>query len=331
LAETLVEVGVAPPGARFGGLGLLNGGAWTPAMREILVARYPEHPDELGRVTFELPKRRAELEALLGDLRQRGIEPVLDYHVPRNPTPARVHSVPYYLMGADRKSSAYLSGSLFEQQYSCCLPKPAPLMGHDAGCGLRKRQVKKLQLAEAGGLGLDDVVEAVVDPLTHPWQAIVVSARFRDALMASDLRGFGFLPISGPKASPEDRLIEARDCNSDLADCFQWVIFGQAKPIPISEFSLRRGPCSVCTVVIGHEEPYRFSQPLSPALFAGDADVLVSNDVVLPSGQVQSTINGSAIASSRFVEFSVREKFRGLSRLSGRAPHFTALYFGRKY
>ena len=232
------------------------------------------------------------------------------------------------MVGLPENSPGFFVGEIFAGQFDCDLPIPAPGIGHDSGCGIRKTQTRKLQLLERRRAKDADVILPHVESLVQGWQLLVVSARFREAALAKGLSGLNYLPISGPKACAEDRLLSSGSCASDTADYFQCAITGRSKPLPIRDFTVKRGPCGICGSVVGKDEPYRLSQPLAATLFAGDPDIQACDELALPGGRTIGCLDGHVFVSSRFLELCLREKFRGFSSWSGRAPNFTALYFG---
>lgn len=326
-AGATFEVGVSPPGTNFR-LGFPSGSVWTRAALEIVAAHTPRAAGHGGRFAFLIPAEMDLLRKVLIALRQSEFHPVFDYTCYENPSGEGLHSIPMYGVGVHIQSWGFSAREMFERQFACELPKAEPVIGYDAGCGVRKVQRRKLQIVDPRRVKVGDVIEPYVDPLVLGWQLLVVSARFCEILLRSGMSGFEFLPVAGPDARAADLLLSSGNCASDSKDHFQWVITGRSKPIPIREFAVLRGPCGVCGRAVGSDEPYHLSQPLSRSIFEGGPDVQVCDELNLPDDRRVMCLDGNLFVSSRFVEICVREKFRGLSSLKGRAPSFAALYFG---
>lgn len=326
-AGATFEVGVSPPGTNFN-LGFPSGAAWVRSAREIFLAHTARSTGHSGRYAFLIPTEIELVTRVLAALRHSGIEPVTDYACHANPSREQLHSISMYGVGIHAQSWGFEARGIFDRQLDCDLPKPAPLIGHDAGCGVRKVQRRKLQIVDPRKIKKADVFEPYVDPLVLGWQLLVVSSRFREVLQGSGMTGFEFLPVAGPTASPHELLLSSGDCASDAPDCFQWVIAGRSKPIPIREFRPVRGPCGVCGRLVGGDEPYHLSQPLSESIFEAGPDVQVCDELNLPDDRRVMCLDGNLFVSSRFVDLCVREKFRGFSSLKGKAPNFVGLYFG---
>jgi hypothetical protein len=324
----IYELGVSPPGSLFKGISFPTGGAWSSEQLQIIQELAVGSPDECGRVALKLPAESDEARTLLAAFERTNACPILDYQLLQNPGIADVHAVPMYSAKARIQSEGFSALNIFEDQTSCGLPKQAPLLGHTAGCGLRKKQLYKLQITNPSRIKDGDVIEPHIAPFVLHWQTLVVSARFRETLLASDLSGFEFLPIAGPNASFDELRLTGEKAESDSQDWFQWVITGRTRPIPIQEFTPLRGACARCGASSGFAQPYYLSQPLDLNHFSGGGDIQVNEVLELPDGSVVMSTDGHLFASSRFVEVCLRRKFKGLTGLAGRAACFSALYFG---
>jgi len=322
------EIGVSAPDARCRRSSFPSAGNWSPEALAVIAEYTPRKEWAPGRYVFAYPHEEVLLRQVLAALRRSGVEPVIDYHLRSNPSPKNVHAVPWYLAGVHLQSDGFSAREAFEHQRECGLPKPEPVIGHDAGCGLRKAQRRKLQLVDARRVRVGDVIEPLVEPLVLSWQLLVVSRRFRDAMMRSGLTGFAFLPIAGPDAAPAELSLDSGNCASDTPDYFQWVIFGRTRPVGVQDFVASHRECRRCGRVDGDSQPYYVSQPMKPAWFEPAKDVQACTELEVRDGRRFMCLSGNFFVSSRLVELCLREKFRGLTGLTGRAPSFTALYFG---
>lgn len=323
------EVGVSPPGSTFR-FGSPTGGAWSPEAIEILSWPAPRSEDHGGRVPFHIPRDSELLVSILERLRFSGNVPILDYWCKSNPSADALSSVPIFLAVIDKQVKGFDTRILFEDQASCDLPKPEYVLGSETGCGLYKTQQYKLWMREPRRLGTWDVFRPIVDPQVHEWQMLVVSSAFRELIVSSGMSGCEFLPVAGPSATLEDRRLANGPAKTDLPDWHQWVITGRSNPLPVDEVEIIRGPCSLCGVEIGRDEPYRLSQPFKRSAFSS-ADVQLCDELMVGATRRIRTRETHIFVSSRFVEMCVRAKVRGACSLANRNGAFAALYFGPAY
>jgi hypothetical protein len=325
----MFEIGMSPPGSYFKWGDIPMGGSWPSGVRETLIELGGKTISPSERVTFELPQQLEVAKNALEQTQRMEIEVVLDYRNLSNPSVANIHSEGWYSGSIDVQSEGFVGGNLFLNQLQCNLPKPDPVIGHDAGCGLRKKQLLKLQVSQSKRIKASDVLEPCIDPLVWSWQVLVVSSRFREALIDSGMTGFSFLPIAGERASSKDLLLSSGSCASDSNDWFQWVIHGRTKPIPIRDFiGGKRGSCEICGRISGDAQPYYLSQPLKPDNFDTRMDVQICENLELPNSKKIMCTEGRLILSSKFVELCVKERFRGLTGLKGNSACFSAIYLG---
>lgn len=324
------EFNISPPSAiwRWGAVPMSTE-SWSSEIANLFRGFGARFDDHATWATFMLPEQFENAQLAMGELRSRGIEPVVHYATVKNPPRTNIHSVKWYGVMHPDSSKGFISEGMFENEWPCELPTPELVTGV-RGCSLRKKQIRKLKIGRPDEIRRDDFISASLPFYSFPWQRLVVSARLRDALGESGLSGFSFLPVAGPDASAQDLLLESGLCQTDSADWFQMIIEGRAQPRPIDDFiPVKRADgkreCRICGRQTGEPQ----LQPLfGEDLLSAGADIQVCEDFELPDGTRVMNADGGLYASSRFVEFCLREKFKGLSSLTGRAPHFTALYLG---
>lgn len=326
--QPIFEIGVSPPDASFK-WGFPIGGNWSASAIQVIEVYANRKVSLNERLAFEVSNQKDQLNILLQTLRNHDIEPVLDYQTVKNPTLVDVHSVGWYAGCVNKQSNGFFAGDMFENQQICGLSKPSPVMGHDAGCGIRKKQLRKLKISHPKLIKKADVIVPYIDPLVPAWQVLVVSARFRDCLLNSDFSGFEFFPISELRATSEESLLCNGPSSSDSRDWFQWVITGRTRPIPIKDFIFSRERCQYCNRSVGHAQPYYLSQPLPIKFF--DADVQVCEELSLADGSYIKSDQDHLIVNSRFVELCVKEKFVGFTGLNGNSACFNAIYSGHRF
>lgn len=327
----VTAVGLCPPGAVWRALGgMVSKQEWSPAMQDILRDLGADFGSPYSKwPVFLLPRQFDAARRAVQILREMGQPPVFEYGTVGNPSSDNVASVKWYSVLYPESSEGFDAEGMFEKEWPCELPTPERVAGV-RGCSLRKRQVQKLAVRPGAQIKSADFISAWLPFFSFPWQALIVTSRLRDALGNSDLRGFSFLPVAGPGASDEDRLLETGANRTDSADLFQLVIEGRTKPRTISDFlSVERADgkrdCTLCGRRTGDPQ----QSPLyEEGTFDSTADIQICEEFELPSGQRIPNTDGELIASSRFVEFCVAGKFKGLSALAGRAPSFSALYLG---
>lgn len=323
------EFNVSPPNAIWHrGAVPVSTNSWSSEIEGLLRglgARFDEHSTW---ATFMLPEQFENAQLAVSELSSRGIDPVVHYATAKNPPLNEIHSAKWYGVMHPDSSEGFISDRMYENEWPCELPTPELATGVH-GCSLRKKQIRKLKIGCSGKIRRDDFISAWLPFYSFLWQSLVVSARLKDALQKSGLTGFSFLPVAGPTASAQDLLLENGVCGTDSADWFQMIIDGRAQPRPIDGMvPVRRADgkheCRICGRSTGEPQ----LQPLFDEVLLSAADIQVCEDFELPDGTRVMNTEGGLYASSRFVEFCVRGKFKGLSSLQGRAPSFTALYFG---
>jgi hypothetical protein len=265
----------------------------------------------------------------MNELGEKGVSAVVHYATVKNPGRGNIHSSKWYSVLYPDSRDGFISNGMFEREWPCELPTPELVTGVH-GCSLRKRQIRKLKIGSATKVKSGDFISFWLPFYSSPWQRLLISARLRDALQESSLTGFSFLPVAGSDASGESLLLESGACASDSTDWFQWIIEGRSEPRPIDDFvSVQRADgkdrCNICGRHIGDPQ----LQPLiGENLLDGSADLQVCDEFQLPDGKRMLDTDGRLFASSRFVEFCLQRKFKGLSTLTGRAPSFSAMYLG---
>lgn len=280
---------------------------------------------------FLLPAQFDVAHRAVQELRAMGMPPVLEYGTISNPSADNIDSVKWYSVLYPESDDGFITQGMFENEWPCELPTPEFLTGVH-GCSLRKRQVRKIKVGRSGRIKPADFLSAATPFYAFPWQKLVITARLRDALQGSGLAGFSFLPVAGERASAEEALLEAGSCSTDSPEWFQWVIDGRSHPRPITDFIPIQRPldgrqdCSICGRRIGDAQ----RTPLfEESVLDEKTDVQVCDEFRLPDGRrIMNDFGGELIASNRFVEFCIKNKFKGLSTLKGGAPNFLALYFG---
>lgn len=326
----MVEFNISPPGAiwRWGSVPV-SSDSWSDeicALLRGLGARFDEHATW---ATFTLPEQFDVARIAVGKLKALGIEPVVHYATVKNPARHNVHSTRWYGVLYPDSSDGFISDGMFSDEWPCELPTPELVTGVH-GCSLGKKQIRKLQIDRASKVRSGDFISAWLPFFSFPWQRLVVSARLRDALLGSGLTGFFFLPVAGPDAPAEEVMLESGLCATDSTEWFQLIIEGRTKPRPINDFipakrADGKRSCTICGRQTGEPQ----LQPLfSEDLLNRTADLQICDEFRMPDGRHVMNVDGGLIASSRFVEFCLDGKFKGLSSLTGRAPSFSAMYFG---
>lgn len=323
---------LCPPTTRWQALGgMVSKQPWPLEVEEMLSKLGGDLTSPFTKwPVFLLPEQIEAARLAAQKLREMGMPPVLEYGTVRNPSADNIGSVNWYSVLYPDSGDGFITQGMFENEWPCGLPTPERVTGVH-GCSLRKRQLRKLKVGQRDKIKSSDFLSASSPFYSFPWQKLVITARLRDALLDSGFSGFSFLPIAGEKASAEDMLLEVGSCSTDSKEWFQWVIDARAHPKPITDFiSVKRADgrqdCSICGRKTGDAQ----RTPLfEERLLDSAADVQVCDEFVLPDGQrIMNDFGGELLASGRFVEFCVRNKFKGLSTLKGRAPSFVALYFG---
>lgn len=322
------EIGISAPGSYFKWGDTPMGGSWPAQVLELLIGLGGEVIAPSTRVTFELPAQFQIAQSAIERMRREGVEVVLDYKTRKNPSLADVHSVPFYSANVRIQSDGFLAGVMFRDQLRCGVPNANEAFARYAGCGFQKTQLRKLQIDKRKRTKVGDVIGPYVDLSVWPWQVLVVSSRFRDVMIRSEMTGFSFLPIAGPDANPDELLLSSGPCKSDSSDWYQWVITGRTRPIPIRDFTHVRGACEVCGQLFGEAQPYYLSQPVPLNRFDENDDIQICEQLEMPNGKQITWSASHLFVSSRFVELCVKEKFRGLTGLAGNSACFSALYFG---
>ena len=234
----------------------------------------------------------------------------------------------YYQFGAKSSSAGFDLGGVFEKQCPCGLQSGRIPSGEALGCGIGKKQVRKILVDDSG-------VVAKIDLFTFrglivmPTGMFGVSRRFRDAMVSIGVTGMRFTPIiDDPKRwSPEQMEInsDADEEQERVARWFQLSIDVRSPAFLLERPLARERICTACGIHEGFE-------PLDPAwrkysrsdLFDVDAQVMDSR---IGSDGLEMSILGGAlvVVSSRVLANVVANRLRGFAAGSGKWGKFRPL------